>query len=390
VKSTRHIQHAIGKAAPAWAAMALTAAAAFVAAPAAGAAPSQQDVAITLARAQQLGTLETLEAVDTTAAGARAALDPGARAAGGEPAAGDETELMVGRGRFADVLAKVPPGAPAPAGRVVAFVVDRGTGAVAAMYIGDRLPPIGPLGSVSRMALSRAASASAVPRSIVQRRRRGPRARAAAWGQGCARASGHHCYAFAEWAMSGGEAVEGTETMQRTTNMNVAGWANGDFVTNEEWTTFPSTGYWLEAGQQAGEYKGCCSLFWFYAFKNATGYYQYTSPPYVWEVTPNTWNNYAMKASGNGIWCFYVGPTWEQQIACEAGFSTYSTLLQDGAEFATESKPVNAGSVQANATWLNGTVHTWNRASNQVTTAGLCVSQYQPVNFPGNINYGTC
>jgi len=45
---------------------------------------------------------------------------------------------------------------------------------------------------------------------------------------------------------------------------------------------------------------------------------------------------------------------------------------------------------------LNGKIYTWNRATNYAInyereyTTHVCVSQYAPVNYPGNINYGTC
>jgi hypothetical protein len=353
---------------------------------------SQGELEALVSRASAMGAVESAEAVASSPEAASRVLDsdsiPPLVAAPSSP-----VDIVVMHGRFTDVRTKIPPGTPSPSGTVVAFTVDAATGRVAASYLGGRTPDLSSQGAVERWtsqpAGSTAASASRVlPRLHVRHRRH--RARAASWGEGCSLADNHHCYSLAEWSMGGSEEVEGTETEQKTTNMNVPGYAAGDFVDNEEWASFPGTGHWVEIGQSAGELVSCCSLFWFYAFNGPNGYYQYTAPPYTWEVTPNTWNNYGMQSIGNGVWCFDVGPSWEQQVACEGGFPTYSKLLQDGLEVAAETKPVNAGSVVANATFTNGTIHTWKKDVEYTTTRGLCVSRYTPVNYPGNINYGTC
>ena len=347
---------------------------------------AQREVTSLVQQAQQSGTVEAVEAVSSSSDSAQALLDPQAKLTSA-PAL--PVDVVVMHGHFAETLS-APPGKAAPTGSVMALTVDAATGKVAAIYVGDRSPALSTLGAVERMTpVTAAATAS---RATHRTFRRGPGrriARAAVWGNGCRRLpNNEHCYAIASWAMTGGEQVEGTESEQRTTNMNVPGWASGDMVNNEEWASFPGTGHWVEIGQKAGAYKSCCNLFWFYAFNGPSGYYEYNGPPYTWEVTPNTFNNYAMKSIGNGVWCFDVGPTWEQQVACDGGFQTYSKELQDGLEVAAESKPVNAGTVVVNATWTNGTIHTWNRAEDESTTPGLCWSHFQP--YPGNINYGTC
>jgi hypothetical protein len=348
---------------------------------------SQSEVSTLLERAQEIGHVETVEAVTSSAGKAQVALDPQITEAGLPGAAVD---LVVMHGSFTDTLAKEPRGEPAPSGAVLAYTIDPTTGTVASTYIGNHSPALATLGAVARITpthLSATATASRVGHRTLRHHQ--PMARTATWGNDCKVAEAYHCYAVAEWSMTGNERVYGTESEQKTTEMNVPGWENGDFVDDEEWAAFPSTGLWVEAGQEAGNYRNCCNLFWFFAWETSSGYSQFTGPPYTWEVTYNTWNNYGMQWVGNGEWCIFVGPTWEQKIACHGGFSADSTLLEDGMEAATEKKPTNKGVAVANATW-EGSTHTWNKARNVSTTTGLCVSQFTPVNFPGNINYSTC
>ena len=190
--------------------------------------------------------------------------------------------------------------------------------------------------------------------------------------------------------MRSGEEVEGTETEQYTTAMDVPGWETGDFVDNEEWALFlngPENLYWTEIGQSAGEYYNCCSLRWFYAYQNHSGYHE-SQPSERWEIPYDTWAAYFMRAAGGGVWCFDVGPNGEEQFRCVGGFEPYSTYLEDGAEIAANRQPANAGAVVANATFTNGGVYTWNFASDSAS-GGMCVAPFTPVDFPGNIYYGT-
>jgi hypothetical protein len=356
--------------------------------------PSQLDTVIE--RAGGLGSVTGIEAVATASDQAQQALGTDASDMPSTP-----VDLVVLHGSFVDTMSKAPAGEPDPSGSVAAYTVDQASGEIGLTYIGDASPNLRSLGAVESLSGPSAdASMSRVSRAArVRRRLRGrvPRARAATWGNNCKLASESHCYSQARWSMTGGEQVLGSEAEIDTTTMSVPGSTSGDFVTNEEWVSFPSTGYWMEMGQQAGEYKGCCSLWWFWAFENSTGYHQHTTAAEgVWEVTFNSWNMYGFKGTGTSRWCWYVAPDWEGQIGCESGFSTYSKVLTDGMEAATEEKPSVAGMVQVNAEWTNGNWNQWNKATNSVvnykneTTSGLCVSQYTPWNWPGNINYGTC
>lgn len=139
-------------------------------------------------------------------------------------------------------------------------------------------------------------------------------------------------------------------------------------------------------GQEGGEGYNCCSLRWFYAWKNADGYRQ------IIEGEPGGgWDYYFIIASGtNGAWCFKIGVNGESTPACEGGFPSYSNLLQNGAEIASETEPANAAStVTSYLTASESGWRTWDKATNEANNR-MCISQYAPENYPGNVNVGTC
>jgi hypothetical protein len=217
-----------------------------------------------------------------------------------------------------------------------------------------------------------------------------PIATSASWGkkydngERCSQGNGHHCYAIAEWEMTGVEKVEGTLAYQYTTTMNVPGWATGDFVDNEEWAAFLPSGYWIEVGQTAGEYMDCCSLHPFYAWMNGSGYSQYIAP-WTWPASEN--NLYQLSGqSHDGHWCAYFAST---QALCVGGFPAWSNDLQVGLEIAANTKPANAGHESTNAWWESKT-HNWLKEY-AYADGGTCLSRY-PYPYPalGNIYFGTC
>jgi hypothetical protein len=352
---------------------------------------SQSEVNALVERADQMGSVDSVEAVSGGARAAQFVVDPSTTFS-----AAPETpvDVVLMHGQFTDAAARVPPGSPAPTGTSLSLNVNTARGEVAGTDLGDCSPSLASLGVVEHMTPANGnAAASRVGHRTFKRGRGHIKAKVATWGNNCknvAYSPYYHCYGIAEWAMSGNEQVEGTESEQKTTAMNAA----GGIVNNEEWTNFPK-GYEVEIGQEAG-YRNCCNLFWFMAKKNAEGYGEVNYPPYTGEVTFNTWNNYGDVSAGNGSWCFRIGANWEAQPYCFGGFPVYSKDLQDGMEVASEVEPENAGSVVANATHLNGKIYTWNFATNYAEnvfgeyTTHVCVSQYAPVNYPGNINYGTC
>jgi hypothetical protein len=371
--------------------------------------PSQRTIDALVQRAKQSGPVEAAEVASGSAEAAERSLSGQPVVPRGEPAQDDLVQppteapsagtaaavsVVSLHGHFVEQLGKVPLGGKVPSGTTMAFILDAAE-EVAAVYVGDRSPELSTVGVVEQLVPAGAITARAASRTTGGRRRRSTfrpgrgRAHIATWGSNCKSAT-NHCYALAEWAMHGGEMVEGTQSSQRTTNMNVPGWEKGYFVDNEEWANFTGTERWVEIGQQAGEFKGCCGLWWFYAMSfGPHEYAAFVGPPYVSEVAANAWNNYGLHSIGSGDWCFMIGAQWETSVACYGGFDTYSKDLQDGAEVATETKPVNAGSVNVNAQWTDGTYHVWNFAENKKTTAGLCATDWASPS-KGDVNYGTC
>jgi hypothetical protein len=218
----------------------------------------------------------------------------------------------------------------------------------------------------------------------------------ATWGTKCSRGNGHHCYAVANWQMSGGEEVQGLDGNIDTTNMDVAEAASGAVVNDEQWAIFEPKGWWVEDGQQAGGDGGgvsCCQLRWFTAYDNASGYTANESP---WEQPPNTPNSYTLEdayAWGGpaGEWCFSIN---NGSAGCAGGFPVYSNRVETGMEAASEQEPVNSGRVETGVMWTNGAWHHWNRASlediqqNGNPSTHVCTSQWQ--SYAGDINFGTC
>jgi hypothetical protein len=340
--------------------------------------------------ADAAGTVESGEAVSGSQEAIEAAFDPAERtlspsrlSAARPPAVLD---LVVMHGHFEDMDAKVPAGAPTPQGTVMSFVVNQGTGRVAATYVGDTAPDLSAtyVEPLQGTAPVKAQSAS------VKRKLGRPRAHVATWGNNCRFATAYHCYVVATENMKGAEEVYGVDDETDTDYIDVPGWQHGYFVDNEVWAWAhvlgPST--WTEIGQQAGEYKGCCNTWWFYAFENGTeGYRQFVDAPYVSEVPESTGNHYMMKTAGGGIWCWYFG-TGEELKACAADFAWQATQLEAGGEIATEEKPVFDSSTNNSAEWTNYTWHTWNFATVAADTSGLCWSALNGA--PGNIYYDTC
>jgi hypothetical protein len=364
-----------------------------------------------LQQAEAAGTVESVEAVSGSQESMEAAFDPGehqlASSMNLPTREAASLDLLVMRGHFEDVIAKVPHGAPFPTGTVMSFVVNLGTGQVAAESVKNTAPVIPSGATVERPPVTASMKAhSASLRRWAARARshlaakhlpHQIRAHAATWGNNCKVNSANHCYVLAEWNMKGSEQVYGGDTEQRTSHIDVPGWEFGYYVDNEMWiwNHAQGRGTWTEIGQQAGEGKGCCNTWWFYAFKNPVeGYNQYTGAPYVSEVPEEVGNHYSMKwAGGSNIWCWYYGATLTnpetlELKACANYFYEGATQLEAGGEIATESKPSFASTSNNSAQWTNRTWHTWNFASAKVTTPGLC---WSPLNgAPSNMYYETC
>jgi hypothetical protein len=225
-----------------------------------------------------------------------------------------------------------------------------------------------------------------------------PASASASWGKENGHSCGAlplHCYAITTWHMEGSEKVEGSLAYQDTTTMNVFGWANGEYVSNEEWALFQPKEWWVEVGQEAGGNSftikpgevpfSCCLVHSFYGWENGSGFHSYAAP---WGVGDNEENIYQLAGNAkNGTWCPYFDKT---QAQCISGFPVYSNELQAGGEYYDNIKPANAAHVADNAWWTDGSIQNWN-FDEMEHGAGLCTTRYTlPYPAAGNINYGTC
>jgi len=348
-----------------------------------------------LQQAEPAGPIESIEAVSASQAAVEAAFDPGESElpSSGLPKPPASLSLVVMHGHFEDMTAKVPAGAAPPTGTVMSFVINRETGRVAAISVKDTVPAIPPGATVEHptvTATMKARSAS-LRRWAARARAARRRARTATWGNNCKPSPDYdHCYVISKFNMSGAEEGYGGVTEQRTAFIEVPGWESGYFVDNEMWAWNHAKGpaTWTEIGQQAGEGKGCCNVWWFYAFKNPVeGYLAFVDAPWVWEVSLNVGNHYSMQWAGGNIWCWYYGSSNELK-ACANYFYKPATQLEAGGEVATSSKPAFAAAANNGIEWNNYTWHVWNFASYETTTAGLCQSLLNGA--PGNIYYDTC
>ena len=180
-----------------------------------------------------------------------------------------------------------------------------------------------------------------------------------------------------------GGAVEGAIDEVNPTAMNVPGWASGDFVDQEGWTSFPHTGYWVESGATAGEYMNCCSIHPFWARQNGEGYLQAVA---YWTVPGE--HAYQEWAIGGGKWNFY----WDGKLieGNLGGFSTYSEEVQAGMEIAANTKPSSAGELDTAVWWGEGTEHNWSYENEKYADEGMCLGRDGRHPAIGNITDGTC
>jgi hypothetical protein len=202
-------------------------------------------------------------------------------------------------------------------------------------------------------------------------------------GEHCSQGNGHHCYAIATWPMSGSEQVEGTLAYQYSTDVEVPGWASGDFTTHEEWAAFPSTGYWVEVGQIGGYGVSCCAMHPFWAYENSSGF---TISESAGTVPFNTNELYMISGQNhNGQWCLYEGETQE---TCPAGFAAWNKDLEVGTEIGANTKPVSDGEEGTDGWWGKAT-HNWPWEERYVD-GGLCAGRNIHAEAAGNIWFATC
>ncbi len=174
---------------------------------------SKEALATVASRAGQMGTINNIEAVASTAGAAAVAFNPHTVVVA-EREANAPVTMWVAHGNFDDTLAKTPPGANTPTGTVVAFILNQEE-QIAALYVGNTTPALSSLGSpedfsspTDSAVVARAAHALPKPpkdRAIVARAAHGlprpsrVRARAATWGNNCKVAEQYHCYFKSGW-----------------------------------------------------------------------------------------------------------------------------------------------------------------------------------------------
>ncbi len=222
-----------------------------------------------------------------------------------------------------------------------------------------------------------------------------PALASASWDSGsCYQGEGGHCYVLESWHMSGVEKIEGASAYVETKDMNVAGFSSGAFVDNEMWLGFTSAPEkYTEVGQTSGgngftlepegeKYlRNCCALhaFWSYTVSKSS-WYDYSAP---WEEPANTWNLYQISGQNhNGTWCDYFTNT---QAWCKAGFPSWGTEVEVGAEIYDNSEPENWARSAVNA-WWEGTTHNWLK-STATAAAHLC---HRGTEYHGNFEWWTC
>jgi hypothetical protein len=198
--------------------------------------------------------------------------------------------------------------------------------------------------------------------------------------------------------MEGSEQVLGAVDEVNTSSMDVPQFAEGAFVDDEMWVDLGSGSNgarWMEIGQEGGNYRSCCSLWWFRAYQNNLGYYE-LPPSEGWEINFNGWANYGVESVGSDEWCWYIGAAWEVQDGCRANFPNTSKALTDGMETDSNSEPANAASIVVSAAHTDGKWYTWNKStyeeinSKGENTTHTCVSGFAGAPAPGNINVSTC
>jgi hypothetical protein len=105
---------------------------------------SQTVIDAVVQRAQRAGDVETVEAVETTAAGASIANggEPNQTGQPGVSESNEKVDLVVVHGQFEETDVPIPQGARPPTGSVIAFTVRVRDGELESFYVGDRSPAL--------------------------------------------------------------------------------------------------------------------------------------------------------------------------------------------------------------------------------------------------------
>jgi hypothetical protein len=292
---------------------------------------------------------------------------------------------------------RAPAGFPAPTGEEMELVLDKATGTPILRW----LKPANTAKAARAASRGPANAVNATRAGNATRRKSRKVAKVATWGNNCKRVKTNHCYGIANWSMTGsdetygGEQVLGCEAWQKTTSMYVVDWESDSFIDHEMWCGFKPQGWWVEAGQEAGSRRSCCTLYPFWALEASYGYVE--TPAVGWTEPADNYNLYRIESIpqwNEGAWCFYYG---EAQAACYPYFPTYSNNLQVGTELATEDWPDSEEWTVAYYTGANGSgIHHWNRAEDKdITNSGgpngvTCIKENPEYPAPGDIVAWVC
>lgn len=206
----------------------------------------------------------------------------------------------------------------------------------------------------------------------------------ASWGpEHCSAGEGHHCYALSYRNITSYGGVLASIDFVDTLAASVEA---GGRVSNEQWISFPNTrseAEWIETGQVAGNPRGCCEEFPFYAEMLRGVYHEHLGAS---TVTFNSYNHYVLfDPEANGRWIIYWG-------CCEVGsygggWPAYLTEQEGGIEAATDSRPAVSGRQEVAAS-DGGEWTPWSGAA-LFRMGGICASGNPESGAAGNIAWNT-
>jgi hypothetical protein len=315
-------------------------------------------------------------------------------------------DVVVLHGQFIAWDSPAPQGQPTQEGTVLELVTNRLTGQVVASSLGNTQTVTFGNAAVERESIKPSSiqvahllqlRADARQGAVVARVRHG-RARAATWDGKCHASSNTHCYATADWYMEpSGERIIGSHYLLDMYPESYATPGGEQFIDVEEWMApgpdHETQGGWAESGiiKGYGEHQ-----FWFYAFKDGTGSLEvYDGAPYTGELIEGEWDRQGLISRGNREYCIVIG--WEYQDVYWCGYVgfIYSKDVEDGAEMADESTPLDKAGAVSNYEGLEGKYWNWNKAEygtadykGEHVGAPVCAAHW-PEKPAGDLNAGT-
>ncbi len=171
----------------------------------------------------------------------------------------------------------------------------------------------------------------------------------------------------------------------------MADWANGGFVTNEQWVSFTGLEGWIENGQIIGRDNDCCTAHPFYA-EETTGhvFHIYITPGPV--ASGSGQYNYDMiyDAEHNGAYHLYWSSATNTANFFEVaryggGWPAFITYQEAGMEAASESAPYHAGRQEV-AAYNGGEWLPWTGAV-KYHDPGVCIGNNRELSAAGDIEW---